>query len=325
MRWLRVPAVLLAVAGTTVTGIAFAGATFAGTGQKLCSVDCVTTFVQRGAGRPFAITQGPRHSEWFGQSRSIGRIGPGGKVSRYRVAGTQGTDISWITVAPDKSIWFVERVTSGIGRMNKNGTVRQYAIPDGSGPQGIVMGPDGFVYFTEPGLSSIGRLNPRSGAVRSFKTPGGGDPLDLAFAPDGKSLWYTEENANRVGHMTLDGSFTEYDLAAGATPLRIVAGPDGAMWFTELHAGVVRITQGGEMTTYPVGDFPIGITVGRDGMLYVALYAGQLVQVNLQGQVTAEWSLPAQAFQAGRGKGTDIWVTDYYGRHVYRVTPYAQG
>jgi virginiamycin B lyase len=320
MRVVRAAAVLLVAMGVSAGSTAFAS----GAGG-LCSGNCVTTYVQRGAGRPFAITQGPRHSEWFGQSRSVGRINRSGKVFRYRVAGALGTDISWITVAPDKSIWFVFRGTNGIGRMNKNGVVRRYTIPDGSDPQGIAMGPNGDVYFTEGGISSIGRLNPRTGAVHSYLTPGGGFPLDLAFAPDGKSLWYTEEFNDRVGHMTLDGTFTEYDLAAGVTPLRIVAGPDGAMWFTELRGGLVRVTQDGQMTTYPVGDFPIGITVGRDGMLYVALWAGSLVQVNLQGQVTDQWSLPGQAFQAGRGAGTDIWVTDYYGRHVYRVTPYAQG
>jgi hypothetical protein len=59
-------------------------------------------------------------------------------------------------------------------------------------------------------------------------------------------------------------------------------------------------------------------------MLYVALFGGQLVRVNTQGEVTGSWDLPGSAFQVGRGSGREIWVTDYYGRHVYRVTPYAK-
>jgi virginiamycin B lyase len=185
--------------------------------------------------------------------------------------------------------------------------------------------PGGDVYFTEPGRNAIGRLDPATGAETEFDAPTSpGDPLDIVLGPDG-ALWFTDENNSRVSRMTLEGVFTEYDLAPGSVPLRIVAGPDGALWFTELRVGsVARITTDGVLTQYAIGSSPVGITAGRDGMLYVALFGGQLVRVNTQGEVTGSWDLPGSAFQVGRGSGREIWVTDYYGRHVYRVTPYAK-
>ncbi len=150
--------------------------------------------------------------------------------------------------------------------------------------------------------------------------------LGLAPGSDG-ALWFVERAAAKIGRMTLDGTFTEYPLAPGSSPMRIVAGPDGALWFTELLGGKIgRITTTGDLTEYPVSGGPVGITAGKDGNLYVALFfAHGLDQVNLAGQVTGHWDLPAGALQSATGAGLDIWVADTFGGLVYRVTPYLTG
>jgi virginiamycin B lyase len=46
----------------------------------------------------------------------------------------------------------------------------------------------------------------------------------------------------------------EHTLPDGASgPYGIVAGPDGALWFTEMRGGRIgRITTGGEVSAYPL-------------------------------------------------------------------------
>lgn len=148
------------------------------------------------------------------------------------------------------------------------------------------------------------------------------------LGPD-RALWFTERSADKIGRMTLDGTFTEYPLTPGAFPNRIVVGPDGAIWFTELFAGkLARITTSGVMTEYPIDGGPVGITVGMDGQLYVDLYlSGGVDRVNLQGSVTWHWDLPGAVgpLQITPGFGLDIWVTDSFGGQLYRVTPYDVG
>jgi virginiamycin B lyase len=62
--------------------------------------------------------------------------------------------------------------------------------------------------------------------------------------------------------MTLDGTFTEYPLTPGSFPNRIVVGPDGALWFTELNTDKIgRITTRGTLSEYPINGGPVGITV----------------------------------------------------------------
>ena len=79
-------------------------------------------------------------------------------------------------------------------------------------------------------------------------------PTRSPRGPDG-ALWFTEFGANppKIGRVTTDGAFTEYDLPAGSGPDGITAGPDGALWFTENGtAKIGRITTTGDITEYPL-------------------------------------------------------------------------
>jgi virginiamycin B lyase len=54
--------------------------------------------------------------------------------------------------------------------------------------------------------------------------------------------------------------------------MHIVAGPDGALWFTEVGGNALgRITTSGVLTEFPFGGFntsPDGITVGADDRVW---------------------------------------------------------
>jgi streptogramin lyase len=74
-------------------------------------------------------------------------------------------------------------------------------------------------------------------------------------------------------------TITEFPLpAADSAPYAVTAGPDGALWFTELgnglgagNAKVGRITTGGAVTEFPIptpNAFGTGITRGPDGALW---------------------------------------------------------
>jgi len=66
---------------------------------------------------------------------------------------------------------------------------------------------------------------------------------------------------------------TEFAVpTASSGPSGIAAGPDGALWFTELSANKIgRITTGGAVTEFAVptaSSFPEGIAAGPDGALW---------------------------------------------------------
>ena len=319
----------VATAGLLATGPGATAALADGT-PPLCQTGCVTTFVPPGAGAhgPFGIARGPLGSEWFadGPGNTIDRVSPLGAITAYPVP-TPGANPGWVTVDDSGTVWFAERFAGKIGELTPDGTITEFPLPSPSAiPQGIVAAPDGNLYITEQGANAIARLDPVTGQVTQFPVPTpAATPLGLALGRDG-ALWFVERSAAKIGRMTPDGTFTEYPLAPGASPNRIVAGPDGALWFTELFGGKIgRITTAGDLTEYPLPGGPVGITVGRNGNLYVALFSAHgLDQVNLAGQVTGHWDLPG-ALQVATGAGLTIWVADNFGGKVYRVTPYLTG
>lgn len=167
-------------------------------------------------------------------------------------------------------------------------------------PQGITTGSDGNLWFTENGAGKIGRMTP-SGVVTSFSLPqvppppgspaGTADrtphPTSITAGPDG-ALWFTGI-PGEIGRITTAGVVTEFDLPAvppppGSSPgtastlakaTAIVAGPDGALWFTGVPGEIGRISASGVVTEYAAPDVmpgtqatPTSITVGSDGALW---------------------------------------------------------
>jgi virginiamycin B lyase len=64
--------------------------------------------------------------------------------------------------------------------------------------------------------------------------------LGIAAGPDG-SLWFTEQNADKIGKISpSSGTVTEYVIPiAKVAPNEIAAGPDGNLWFSQ--TGVSKI------------------------------------------------------------------------------------
>jgi streptogramin lyase len=87
-------------------------------------------------------------------------------------------------------------------------------------------------------------------------------------------------------------SFTEYPISNGYLD-QIAAGPDGAMWFTELTGNKIgRISTAGVVTEYAIptpGSNPIGIAAGPDGALWFAEYLGNKIG-RIKLQVTPAWT-----------------------------------
>jgi virginiamycin B lyase len=320
----------LAAAAAVVLAALGAAGSARGGGPPQCTVDCAAPIALPYAAAPFGVTKGPLGSEWFSLDHAVARVDQQGQVFTYPVSDPNEEDVGWMTVGPDGSVWFCERDTGKVGWIDAAGHMREYNLlsPDAI-PQGIVFAPDGNVYVSEQGSNAIARLNPVTGEVTDFPVPTpDSNTQSGALGSDG-AVWFVERNVSKVGRMTLDGHFTEYQLADGASPNRIVAGPDGALWFTERLANkIARITTGGQLTEYPVSGGPVGITVGKDGQIYTVLFSRDAVdRLDLAGNLTGQWTLPGAGgpLQIAQGSGLDMYVTDTFGGGFYRLTPYVAG
>ena len=250
----------------------------------------MSTYTGNGISNPMRIAVGPDGALWFTNfaNDSIGRITTTGTVTNYTGPGI--IQPYGIVAGPDGALWFTNSGSDSIGRITTSGTVTIYNGPDVRDPLDIAVGPDGALWFTNDGHNSIGRIT-TSGTVTDYTGTGIHDPVGIAAGPDG-ALWFTSaysESGSKsgsgcltqtppcgsIGRITTAGKVTNFTGTGIYDPDGIVAGPDGALWFTNgetdgMNNSIGRITTSGTVTNYtdPSIDAPDEIVAGPDGALW---------------------------------------------------------
>jgi len=249
-----------------------------------------TFFSYPGAVTPASITAGPDGAMWFTdfESGSIGRITPSGSVTLFYVGG-YNYPLS-IVSGPDGALWYT--VTSGISRMTTSGQVTTFNT---CASRSLTVGPDGALwYICGPSNPSVGRIT-TGGAITQFPQPAGLTGSTITSGPDG-ALWFTGDGNGftEVGRITTTGVCTTYvkpatDPSYGWSdllPWGIVAGPDGALWFST-EDGFARITPTGAIRTVAWGngiDLPSWMTAGPDGAMWFVNQAnGSIGRIDMHG------------------------------------------
>lgn len=214
---------------------------------------------------PHGLTVGPDgQTIWYtGKATgTVGKISPDGRVQTYPLA-TVGSVPIYIEPGPDGNLWVTELVGNAIARVTPDGQVSEFPIPTpNSRPITIVPEPGGgAMWFTEEAGNRVSRIT-LSGQITEFLLPKSQNNVILAgLAFDGwGNLWvqqYVDENNAspagadhliRIGPALLTakaGDLTSVPLTYFAVPTRqtvmhrIIRGPDGNLWFTELWADKV--------------------------------------------------------------------------------------
>ena len=91
-----------------------------------------------------------------------------------------------IALGSDGAMWFTERFTDSIGRIETDGTLGpRTTLEAAAEPTAMATGVDGAVWFTEQGLNRIGRLD-ADGTLTEFQVPtGNASPAGITAGPDG--------------------------------------------------------------------------------------------------------------------------------------------
>src|SRR5437588_268553 len=112
---------------------------------------------------------------------------------------------------------------------------------------------------------------------------------------------------------------TVFPVPSGSVDL-IVAGPDGALWFTEYSVDKIgRITRAGAITEFSVGHGPHDIAAGPDGALWFTEYTANRIGRITPSGVFTDYALPT--VNGGPGSiavGSDgaLWFTEISGNRI---------
>ncbi len=264
------------------------------------------------AAQPQDIVQGPDGNMWFTErgANQIGRISgtSPGTIDECPVA-TGGLQPDIIVVGPDGALWYTELGSNSVGRMppgNPAGVTRFPGIGLIS-PRGIAVGPDGNLWIADADGAGpkVIRLSPAGTAVGSpIALPIGFNPRGITLGPDG-NMW--------VGNFSTPGSVARIttgvtpalDPLAGfpvpaGTPIDVIGGSDGNVWYAGQGTTVGKIAPDGTATAFTSkGVDPFGVTLGPDGAVWFAEF-----QANAVGRVGTDGTTSqVTGMTAGAGPG----------------------
>lgn len=202
---------------------------------------------------------------------------------------------------------------------------------------------DGIGWVEEIAGNKIGRYDPRSGSITEVPVP---TPLSVpggeAIGADG-GVWFTEVSANKIAR--LDPATQRIDefpipapgaLGSLTGPLGVAvsdaieAGPDNAMWFTEVGNNAIgRIDLAThEITSYPIPTPLAGPLIIHRGpgntMIFPESLADKVGQIDVSTHQFTEYAVPTPAsVPQGVTTGRDgaIWFTETAGEKIARIDP----
>jgi virginiamycin B lyase len=198
-------------------------------------------------------------------------------------------------------VWFTDYnledagVLDKVERMTLDGNqVDKYDLSTcACAPLGATYGPDGNMWFSEE-LGATPEMDGGSyGTVDKVSLDGSTVdrypisltetvlPGYLTPGPDG-NVWFTElaDDRHNIGRVTPDGTVTEFHVADTIAHTNVIAtGADGDLWFTEagsFDGDVWRAHPNGALigTSIPIHYNPLGIALGPDGNMWVAIREG---------------------------------------------------
>lgn len=244
---------------------------------------------------------------------------------------TGGSWPDYIVSGPDRSMWFSEFYIAKIGKVQMNGHMTEFSLPDNTDIEGITSGADGNIWFTAPGANQIGRMTPQ-GSVTTFAIPASDpNPRGITRGPDG-NVWYVEFYDGYIGRVTPDGTITRFALPEGtqSSPWAIVTGPDGKLWITESFADKIARFDPNSQTfesslTVPTQNAtPWGIITAPDKRVWFTERNGNnIAEVTPKGKIK-EFSIAQPGSYPetlAPGRDGNLWFTEMQAGNVGSIDP----
>jgi virginiamycin B lyase len=168
------------------------------------------------------ITQGPLGRMWAASADQFISFDPANPLGFSNVTidgmGARGIDAS------GGRLWIADFAGQRIVRVGPAG-VKFFNV--GGGPQETARGPEKSIAYANPGgdPESVGRIKPGKG-FKVTDTPNA-DPFGLTFAEDNR-WWIAEFAKSKMGLLSPNGDFKQFDLPDNSGPRNVARGPAGS-------------------------------------------------------------------------------------------------
>lgn len=171
------------------------------------------------------------------QSSTLTRLTPAGASRQIPVP--TATRISAVCTGPDGRAWI--SFDNVVARIEDDDSITAFATGLRPPPNDIAgMADDGAgnLWFTDWFTHRVTRLRPDgrlAGHLMAYRgLQFASRPVRLIRGPQ-RSMWYTANTPSQLVRVGPDGRVSAFDVEA-EFPFAIAEGPDGALWFTDIHA-----------------------------------------------------------------------------------------
>jgi virginiamycin B lyase len=206
----------------------FAGQTYLTSIIRMTPDGAMTTFPLPSNVSALRLLFGPDGALWFSEGSTLGRLATDGHLSGYPVpTPLQNDQIVSLCIGPDGALWYTWFRSNHIGRMTLDGTGQDFTAPYIGGR--IIKGPDGALWFTE-------------------------------LLPIDQRDQYAYGRKGFIGRITTSGVYTEMPINPNLVVSDIIAGPDGAIWFSAFDPAdstlkLGRLSASGDVTLYSTNEY----------------------------------------------------------------------
>lgn len=221
------------------------------------------------------------------------------------------------------AVWFVGQAGDYLGRLNpETGDILIRDLKDEPGPHNLIVGANGIVWYSGNHSGYIGRYDPKADRIEKIKLPDAADdPHTLVFDRDQKNIWFTAQNANLVGRLSVADRKVDIipSPAASSRPYGIIVAPDGAPWIALFGANRIIAIDPADLKaksyTLPEGARPRRIDASDDGAIWYTDYRrGYLGRIEPKSGALKEWRMPSGDDARPYGMAVDaenrIWFVE---------------
>jgi virginiamycin B lyase len=227
--------------------------------------------------------------------------------------------------AGEDEIWFVGQVNGYLGRLTpSSGAFFKRDLGEGAGPHNLIVDESGIVWFAGNRNAYIGRYDPKTDEIERIEMPNpkAADPHTLIFDDDQNHIWFTVQNGNFIGRLTLADRAVELMPVPtnGARPYGIKVAPDGTPWVALLGTNKLasvdpETLKVAEYTIPAEGARPRRLEITEDGRIWYSDYTrGKLGRYDPKTKAFTEWSLPAGDKSLPYGTALDregrVWIVE---------------
>lgn len=238
-------------------------------------------------------------------------------------------------VIDEKFIYITGQNMDYVAKLDYQGNILEYfKMPENSGPHGILIDNEGKLWVSLEFHSKVVRLKDDgkidksvdvSMAINGTETNINPAPHGICLDSDGKSIWFTGKRTSTVGKFSLEDFKVEHfqlDKLA-ALPIFLSAGPDNAVWGTELLGNaILKVSRDGKVNEFAIptrNSRPIAIISDPDPALQAMWFTQEagvkIGRIDKQGKI-AEYPIPKLQANDILGsltfdKKNNLWVQVY--------------